>query len=158
MVPGVRHSLVWVTKWRRDVEGQVPSQSLSSSSCFLGLTSVLPTPEPGASPPPARGPVRAGGGQEVVELGWDLTGETGTMREGFLKERPPGRGDCLAMGTLGGGREEGQGMVCQVAGGSCIETGIWMPLRPGVERGTSPGGVLEVGGSSGHSHQQVCPC
>lgn len=69
-------------------EGQTPSQGLSLSSCFMGLTSVSFQPLSQELFPP-RGPVRAGGSQWEVELGWDSAREAGIMREGFLKDNPP---------------------------------------------------------------------
>lgn len=98
MVPEVRDSPGRVPRRRRAVgrggtvsrPGLVLRALRASSPCPCG---------PSATTYPTEGPGEGWGRPVGGGTGWDPRTLAGTRREGFLKERPPGLGERVAMGT-----------------------------------------------------------
>lgn len=117
-------------------EEQAPSPGLGLFSVLYGPASPPCPCGPSATTYPTEGPGEGWGRPVGGGTGWDPRTSAGTTREGFLKERPPGLGDWVAMGSQGGGGREGAGSGCWRsrggAGGVCARA-------PGEHRERVPG-------------------
>lgn len=134
VVPEARDSPGRVPRWRRAVgrAGTVSRPGL----VLRALRASPPCPcGPSATTHPTEGPGEGWGRPVGGGTGWDPRTSAGTTREGLLKERPPGLGDWVAMGTQGGGRE-GAGSGCWRSRGGA--GGVWA-RTPGEHRERVPG-------------------